>query len=31
MSERGFTDREVYRLKKFVRKTSMEIGSNDGV
>lgn len=31
MSEGGFTDREVYRLKKFVRKTSMEIGSNDGV
>lgn len=31
MSEGSFTDREVYRLKKIVRKISMEVGSNDGV
>lgn len=31
MSEGCFSDREVYRLKKIVRKVSMEVGSNDGV
>ncbi len=31
MSEGCFTDREVYRLKKIVRKLSIDLSNNDSV